>query len=644
MTRKIIVLEPSIANKIAAGEVVESPASVVKELVENSIDAGSTALTVEIRNGGVDYIRVTDNGCGIDQGDVENAFKRHATSKLSSVEQLSRIETLGFRGEALASISSVSKVSMRTRTETAQVGAHILIEGGTTVSCEAFGGVVGTTIEVSELFYNVPARLKFLRSTRSEAAAISDYVLRFILSNPDISIKYINNGRVVYHSYGDGILENALLCVYGSEIADQLYSVNFDDGYMRISGYVGSEAIARSNRNHQNVFINKRYVKSQLISHAVQRAYDTRLMSGRFPFFVLNILLSSAEVDVNVHPNKLSVRFKDDTRIAYATSKAVRDAFSYSVDSDDHVKPGNAEYTDDSSIPSEGILHASVDRIKTDDLYRIFHNEPKDYDNLAVAQAQGVESYTTEGASITEHRRRSSDNQSFVSESVGSIAPFMPRVHDIADSTPIRQKQLDGFKKPEQIELGKLPYRFIGVVFETFIIIQQGDSVYFIDQHAAHERVLYERFMSKTFKFNSQILLAPLEFKLEPFELSILSENKARFMELGFIFSKIEDMTVTITAVPDIIGATNVYQFLHDALAKIGDDKAARERELIRSTIIQSACKHAIKAGERLDTQTIDWLIDSYSSSETPLTCPHGRPIVIRFTKADLHKMFKRIV
>lgn len=646
MMRKIIVLEPNIANKIAAGEVVEHPASVVKELIENSIDAGSTALTVEIRNGGIDYIRVTDNGCGIAQDDVANAFERHATSKLSSVEQLSRIETLGFRGEALASISSVAKVSMYTRTADAQIGTHIVVEGGATVFCDAFGGAVGTTIEVSELFYNVPARLKFLRSSRGEAAAIGDYVLRLILSNPGVSIKYINNGRVIYHSFGDGSLENALFCVYGSEIADQLYAVDFDDGYMRISGYVGSETIARSNRNQQNTFINGRYIKSQLISHAVQRAYDTRLMAGRFPFFVLNILLSSAEVDVNVHPNKLSVRFKDDARIAYAISKSVRDAFvQLGGKSANDVRTGDAEPNNTLGIEDLESAPRTNAKIKTEDLYRIFHNAPKE---SAGADSDGEcssESLLAGDSPVNRYTAVDSDAQPCVSESTGSVAPFTININDrISDLGTVASNQTIKLKKPKQIELGKLPYRLIGVAFETFIIIQQEDSIYFIDQHAAHERILYEHFMSKTLKFNSQLLLVPQALKLEPIEFSILHENSEWFAELGFVFSEAEDMTVIVTAVPDIIGAKNTYQFLHDALTKIRDDCALEEKDLIRSSIIQSACKHAIKAGERLDKDTIDWLIDSYSQGELPLTCPHGRPIVIRIGKVDLQKMFKRIV
>lgn len=324
MNKRIIILEPNTANKIAAGEVVERPASIVKELVENALDAGSSAVTVEIRNGGIDYIRITDNGSGIPSDDVRTAFLRHATSKLSSAEELTHIETFGFRGEALASVAAVSKVSMRTRTEDDESGTYVAIEGGVETCFEPCGCPTGTTVEVNELFFNVPARLKFLKSPRSEAAFIGDYVVRLILANTDTAIKFINNGKTVYHSTGDGSLENALFCVYGNAISNSLYPVEFDNGYIRVGGYVGSESIAGKNRAKQSIFVNRRYIKSSLISNAAQRAFDTRLMSGRFPFFVLDITISSREIDVNVHPNKLSVRFRDDERVALSVTARLR--------------------------------------------------------------------------------------------------------------------------------------------------------------------------------------------------------------------------------------------------------------------------------------------------------------------------------
>ena len=326
--RRIEVLDPSLANKIAAGEVVERPASVVKELVENSLDAGASSVTVEIREGGIEYIRITDNGCGIPSEDVRTAFLRHATSKLRSVEGLDGIETLGFRGEALASIAAVAHVSMRTRTEEDEFGTLITVDGGAVSEVAPCGCPTGTNIEVRELFYNVPARLKFLKSARGEAAAVGDYVSRLILGDTRVSFKFINNGKPVYHSAGDGSLENAVCCIYGSEIAEHIKKIRYDDGYMLIEGYCGDETVARSTRTHQSIFVNGRYIRSASISYAAQRAYNTKLMVGRFPFLVLNIRISPREVDVNVHPNKLTVRFRDEDRVCSAVMLAVRDALN----------------------------------------------------------------------------------------------------------------------------------------------------------------------------------------------------------------------------------------------------------------------------------------------------------------------------
>ncbi|MBO6061997.1 MAG: DNA mismatch repair endonuclease MutL, partial [Clostridia bacterium] len=331
IVRRIEILEPQLANKIAAGEVVERPASVVKELVENSLDAGAAAVTVEIREGGAEYIRVTDNGCGIEEEDVKIAFLRHATSKLRSAEGLDGIETLGFRGEALASIAAVSHVVMRTRTESAEFGTLIRLDGGAVSELLPCGCPPGTTIEVRELFYNVPARLKFLKSPRGEAAAVGDYMSRLILGSTEVSFKFISAGKTVYHSAGDGSLENALVCVYGPDIAEHIMPVRYDDGYILIEGYCGDEFVSRANRSHQSIFVNGRYIRSQQLGFAAQRAYLTRLMQGRFPFLALNITISPREVDVNVHPNKLTVRFRDEERVASAVMLAVREALEGGV-------------------------------------------------------------------------------------------------------------------------------------------------------------------------------------------------------------------------------------------------------------------------------------------------------------------------
>ncbi|NLB61313.1 MAG: DNA mismatch repair endonuclease MutL, partial [Clostridiales bacterium] len=326
----IIVLDKLISNKIAAGEVVERPASVIKELVENSIDAKSTAIAIEIVDGGITYMRVADNGTGMDEEDAKTAFLRHATSKLKSENDLFAISSLGFRGEALASIAAVSKVSLKTHKEKAEYGTAVNIVGGVTESVLPCGCPAGTTIEVIDLFYNVPARLKFLKAARTEASYIIDYVARMILARPDISFKLTSNGKVVYHSRGDSNLKNAIYSVHGEEYMPHLKQVSYSDGELRIKGFVGTEQISRSTRQHQSVFVNGRYIRSGLVSQAVSDAYDTRIMTGRFPFCVLSISIDYSEVDVNVHPNKMEVRFRDELRISSAVTVAAKQALGVS--------------------------------------------------------------------------------------------------------------------------------------------------------------------------------------------------------------------------------------------------------------------------------------------------------------------------
>ncbi|MCH5278449.1 MAG: DNA mismatch repair endonuclease MutL [Christensenellaceae bacterium] len=713
--KKIIVLEPNIANKIAAGEVVERPASVVKELIENSIDAGSTAVTVEIRNGGIDYIRITDNGSGIPSEDIATAFLRHATSKISSADDLDHIETLGFRGEALASIAAVSKVSVRTRTDSEDFGIHYMIEGGSEVLNEPCGCPSGTTFEVNELFFNVPARLKFLKSPRSEAALIGDYILRLILSNTSVSIKFMSNGKIIYHSPGDGRLENALYCVYGSELDANLYKVSYDDGYLRINGYVGHEAIAQSNRSKQSVFINQRYIKSPMVAYAVQRAFDTRLMSGKFPFFVLEMLVSNREIDVNVHPNKLSVRFKDEERIGFAVTRAVRDAFNpivastVSLDEAEQKRSIELSEADETveiklepNAPDTEIKLSSEFNNKPDaeskahyawsetvgskpasqsDIYKLFGKSSsfEAHDNEArpcngsdawsavdevestifpSAKAKGVLSFNDSGTSaimpdlsippmnFNQHERTSTSNVSLIDESETRLVHDVPiiNVPQPMDFKADDARAVDArIERPKQITLGIEPYTVLGVAFDTYIFVQQGDSIYCIDQHAAHERMLYEKLISDELRFDSQMLLMPELIRLDPTALALFQDNLPQFEELGFTIEPFGETTLCVRAVPNIIWG-NSEGFINDALTIIGRNGKVNETDLVRSQLIQTACKRAVKAGDRLEDEEIERILSWYEGESVPLTCPHGRPVIIRISKQELKKRFKRIV
>lgn len=645
--KRINVLAPNIANKIAAGEVVERPASVVKELIENSIDAGSNAITVEIMNGGISYIRITDNGSGIDENDVETAFLRHATSKLSAADDLSHIETLGFRGEALASIAAVSKVKMRTRTQAAEYGTMICIEGGVVTAKEPSGCPCGTTIEVSELFFNVPARLKFLKSPRSEAALIGDYVMRLILSNPSVSIKFINNGKTIYQSAGDGSLENAVFCVYGTEVTANLFPVNYDDGYLKLTGYVGSESLARNSRSQQSLFVNHRYIKSATVSYSVQRAFDTRLMHGKFPFFILDMLVSSYEIDVNVHPNKLEIRFKDDQRIGNSVLRAVNAAIDY--------------LPFDNASGAEPVLKSEAP--KPEKLYNLFENK-HDGDNKSVELSRESAFNSGDKSTYVVYSNDKDTNVPFIPDNTDSVSRVVlhdrgnssmpafnfPSVQEVSDSGSIPvfsanndKKRSPEISKPEQILLCDSPYTVIGAAFDTYIIVQQQDNLFLIDQHAAHERMLYEKLIRDELRFDSQILLVPERITLDPVQYEILCENLERFTELGFSVQPLNGTMIRIDAVPSMV-SSNAAGFISDAVSVIADAGSVSELDLVRSKLIQTACKKALKAGDRLEKEEIYEIIEAYKNGATPMTCPHGRPVIISITKTDLQKRFKRIV
>ena len=645
--KRINVLAPNIANKIAAGEVVERPASVVKELIENSIDAGSNAITVEIMNGGISYIRITDNGSGIDENDVETAFLRHATSKLSAADDLSHIEPLGFRGESLASIAAVSKVKMRTRTQAAEYGTMICIEGGVVTAKEPSGCPCGTTIEVSELFFNVPARLKFLKSPRSEAALIGDYVMRLILSNPSVSIKFINNGKTIYQSAGDGSLENAVFCVYGTEVTANLFPVNYDDGYLKLTGYVGSESLARNSRSQQSLFVNHRYIKSATVSYSVQRAFDTRLMHGKFPFFILDMLVSSYEIDVNVHPNKLEIRFKDDQRIGNSVLRAVNAAIDY--------------LPFDNASAAEPVLKSEAP--KPEKLYNLFENK-HDGDNKSVELSRESAFNSGDKSTYVVYSNDKDTNVPFIPDNTDSVSRVVlhdrgnssmpafnfPSVQEISDpgSIPVfsannDKKRSPEISKPEQILLCDSPYTVIGAAFDTYIIVQQQDNLFLIDQHAAHERMLYEKLIKDELRFDSQILLVPERITLDPVQYEILCENLERFTELGFSVQPLNGTMIRIDAVPSMV-SSNAAGFISDAVSVIADAGSVSELDLVRSKLIQIACKKALKAGDRLEKEEIYEIIEAYKNGATPMTCPHGRPVIISITKTDLQKRFKRIV
>ena len=642
---RIKVLSQYTANQIAAGEVVERPASVVKELVENAIDAGATAITIETRGGGLESIRVTDNGSGIAAEDVETAFLRHATSKISTAEDLSHIETLGFRGEALASIAAVAHVTLRTRTVEEEAGTLLRISGGEVREKSAIGTPQGTALEVENLFYNVPARLKFIKSARAEAAYISDYVSRMLMARPQIAFKLIQNGKTVYQSAGEGSLRDAVYCVYGGDVFPHLRELFYDDGYVRLSGFIGTEQAARSNRNAQSFYINARYIKSQKLSFALQRAYDMRLMVGRFPFAVLNIVISPNEIDVNVHPNKLDVRFKNEERILRAATIAARQALGDLV-----------------ALPNrQAVMQVAQSGQTADSNVSLRQNEePHITAYVPRAEQPVLETLAAKAETASElFRPVEAEKAPVLREPAAALVrplpdPFPRQEPRAQGNVPVpTHAQITALEPPEkpvipereeQTRLVCNTYRIIGQAFDCYWIVQQDDNVFFIDQHAAHERRLYERFAEKGVAAQSQILLVPTVLKLSPFEFSTLMDNLPQFEELGFEIEEFGMLTVSVRAVPHLIGQPQTAAFLREAIALLDKRNRLSTVELKRATLIQAACKHAVKAGETLDRVEIESLLREYEAEGAPLTCPHGRPVMVKMTKLDFEKLFKRVL
>ena len=598
---KVHVLPPRIANQIAAGEVVERPSSVVKELVENAIDAGATAITIEIENGGLDSIRIIDNGSGIADEDCETAFLRHATSKISTANDLFAIRSLGFRGEALASIAAVSRVMLQTQTEEDELGTLIRYEGGELVEHKRTAGTRGTSITVSDLFYNVPARLKFVKSARAESAAIGDYVARLILSAPQIAVHYVSGGKTVYRSAGNGSAKDALVSVYGVSTERQICPVSFDDGYLKITGLVGVPDLARANRSGQTFLLNGRIIRSSALSNALTRSFDTRVLIGRFPFAVLYLNIAYAEVDVNVHPAKLEVRFTDEQRVSRSVVVAC----------------------------SEALIRSYVPTIE------ILREEP------AIENAPTFE--------IPEEARR-----------IDLRTPVAPRSGSLREETYASAPQVPTYRlpprepedrpRPDPVFLAKPseplsePFHIIGCAFDTYWYVQQGENVYCIDQHAAHERLLYDALMARSAAIVSQTLFLPEDVRLLPTESDVFVTCKTELERVGFVFSDVSETSVTLLAVPQIKGVALKAAFLHDVLEFLAGSEEARPNDWFRDAVAQSACKHAVKAGERLSHEEIRTFLEQISERNTLLTCPHGRPVAVRFTKTDIEKMFKRVL
>ena len=619
---QIFVLDENTINKIAAGEVVERPASIVKELVENSIDAGSTAITIEIRDGGISYIRVADNGRGMSFQDARLSFERHATSKISTADDLQNIDTLGFRGEALASISAVTQLEMITREKESVSGIHIVNHGGKIVSEKEIGCPEGTTIITKNLFFNTPARLKFLKSSRTETAHISDLVGKLILAHPEISFRYINNGRTIYYSTGDGDLKNAILSVYGKDVVDQLIPVEPTDNLsgIKLWGYLGKPSLARKNRNFQSYYINGRYVKSSLLAESIETAYKPYLTVNLFPWVVLHIEIDPSAIDVNVHPTKTEIRFREEEQIKQYIQQYIAEILKENpyipVLREDPISPlsinENSSTTMDDAQDSEQLeVFSSISTDSTS------FSVDKPSRNIYI-----VDSNKTSSVVNTMKPKSSIDEDNI------STASMNYRYQDNNISRNIA-----------------IPLKIVGKIFSTYIVVESQEQCFLVDQHAAHERLLFEKYKKMLSEQDvlTQQLLPPVIIEVTHAEQIIINESLDLFQSLGFEIESFGGRAYAIRGVPMILGNSNVKEFFRELMDNTEEYKKGSNYNLKIDDIIKMSCKAAVKAGDKLSEREILALLKDLIDKKVPMTCPHGRPIMISITKKQLERTFKRI-
>ena len=648
----IKLLDTHTINKIAAGEVVERPASVVKELVENSIDANASSITIEIKNGGIDLIRITDNGKGIPKDEVEMAFLRHATSKIQTAEDLTQVLSLGFRGEALASIGAVSKVELLTKTPNDLTGKRVEVEGGKIISSEEIACPSGTTFIMRQLFYNVPARRSFLKTTSTEASKIADIVYKLALAHPEIAIKYIQNNKLVFQTHGGYDLQKCVLSLYGKETAKNTIPFHYEKDGIELSGLCGLATLARANRNYEFFFINGRYIKSALLQKAVEEAYKSLITIGKFPFVIVHLHLAPEEVDVNVHPTKLEVRFKESDHIYQAVYEGIYHhlAAENLIPELTQLMPIKAPKAQATAVPSQIRVESFFDKPqfnKSYDIGKLTHSPLKREEDFKLSQTAYKPLFETTSTSIfhedcevSSHIPVESSPQA-IHESEGNYIETssikMPNASN--DHQDMYQSQ-EPYKPIEGLD-----YKIIGQLFNTYWILEYKDQVMIMDQHSAHERVMYEQYMKDftTSHVSTQILLVPETLHLPKAELLFVQQNLTLLNQLGFGIELFGEESIMIREVPYLFNQPMSLVAFKDMLDAINLKKITNLYQMKESHIIQLACKSAIKAYDALSVSECKALIESLLTLDNPYTCPHGRPTLVKLSKTDIEKIFKRI-
>lgn len=660
---KIQVLDQVTIDKIAAGEVVERPASVVKELVENAIDAKATAVEVEIEEGGISLIRIGDNGTGMDPEDVRNAFLRHSTSKIRNVDDLTHISSLGFRGEALSSIAAVSQIEMITKGRDQLLGVRYQISGGKEISMEETGAKDGTTFLVRQLFYNVPARRKFLKTPMTEASHVSDLMTRLALSHPDISFQFTNNGQERMHTSGNGRLKDVIYHVYGREITANLIEVSEENDEIRLTGFIGNPSVTRGNRNFETFFVNGRYIKSSILSKAVEDAYKDFTMQHKYPFVVLHMEILGEEIDVNVHPTKMELRFghqQEVYRFLYeVVSKALhgRDLIPRVEAPEAPAAPIPEKQEEkqekrSASVPepAKRDLNYFMERMK--ERVTSYHNQ---YASAEVKDRGEIHRPAIDAGKIREavsYRTRAEEaNEDLKQVDMPKSEEPRPQetisVPTAGTSTKMEAEQLTLFDEKLLDEASVPDYQIIGQVFDTYWIVQLHDSMYIIDQHAAHERVLYEQTLKgmKTRTYTSQYISPPIILDLSMQEAELFRRYMDEFTKIGFEIEPFGGDSFAVRAVPDNLFSVAKKELLMEMIDSLSDEISPNMTpEILDEKIASMSCKAAVKGNSRLSRREVEELLKELLTLDNPYHCPHGRPTIIAMTKRELEKKFKRIV
>ena len=676
----IHVLDQITIDKIAAGEVIERPASIVKELVENAIDAGSTSVKIEIKDGGISFIRITDNGCGIPQDEVQRAFLRHSTSKIETVEDLSHIASLGFRGEALSSIAAVTRTELITKTADAEFGTRYVIEGGKEVSLEDTGAPNGTTFLVHQLFYNVPARRKFLKTPMTEAGHVQDLLMHLALSHPEVAFQFLNNGQEKLRTSGNGKLKDVIYNVYGRDVAANLIEIDYEKNGIHITGFLGKPIITRGNRNFENFFVNGRYVKSAMISKSVEDAYRDFVMQHKFPFAVLHFHLSGENLDINVHPTKMELRFSRQQEVYNTVFEAVHRTLLEPelIQKAEVPDPGSPfllrPRKENEKVTAAELIKESRETVKDDvqdEDYFIrkmkervlsYHNRSS---SAEVTDRKEIFRADEQKDKIAEHVKYAVEtaDKTVAPETTAAVQKSEPAAetptaatstdttsnHGATDakSDPGTGTQMDLFEENFLKRDIRAEYKLIGQVFDTYWLVEFKDNLYIIDQHAAHERVLYERTLRemKSREFTSQYLSPPIILSLSMQEAQLLNENMDRFSRIGFEIEPFGGEEYAVRAVPDNLFSIAKKELLMEMIDDLTEGlSTSMTPELIDEKVASLSCKAAVKGNNRLSAQEVDKLIGELLTLDNPYHCPHGRPTIIAMTKRDLEKKFKRIV